>query len=434
MFWFAFLQCFIFFGVMKILIKDWKIGIREFIALIIFCLVQGHLYEFIGAFIAFIMLHWLFLVLLIEKAYNTKKSVILAALSMIIVLLFDLLALFLGERIFFLDYGNIEILFLYHLPLTSVLSVGFTLILVILTNKLRSRINQNDQLQTMIMSVFLLILGVFYGSIIFGIQLGSTFETSELNLLFFIRYVFIAAISCYFCVYFFGKVLQEKYTNQKQKAEQEILHQYTTEIEQQHREMRMFKHDYQNIVSSLEGFIVERDYEGLHQYFFYKIKPTSKMILANHFQLEQLSRIKPTEIKSILAVKLMVAQGHGIDVNFEAVEEIASISIDSLVLVRTLGILLDNAIEALLALKKGGLSVAVFKNMDTTTFVIQNACCPSTPPVHQLMKEGVSTKGEGRGVGLSNVKEFTQKYPNLSLQTIISPSKDQFIQKIIIGG
>jgi len=429
MFWFIFLQWFILAGVMKILIQEWRLMVKEAALLIILGIAQSYLFGLIGIFAAFTQV-MLFLIFLKSKKYNIKKSLILAALTMIIVVLFDHVASFLGERIFLLDYSSGQAMMFYHLPTAGALSLGFTLILVKSTKTIRRKVNQNEQLQTILMSIFLLILGSFYGSIILGIYLGNTIDIIELNLLFFVVYTSIAIIS----FYFYAKSLHQRHASQKQKAEQEILQRYTNEIEQQYSEMRKFKHDYENIMSSLESFIDEGDYEGLRHYFLNKIKTNSQKMLSEHFQLEQLSRIKITEIKSILAVKLMVAQGQDIDVTFEAVEKIDNIVVDSFVLVRTLGILLDNAIEALTELKEGVLSVAVFKSTDTTTFVIQNTCCPNIPPVHQLMQEGFSTKGEGRGVGLSNVKEFTQKHPNLSLQTSISSSKDQFTQKIIVGG
>jgi two-component system sensor histidine kinase AgrC len=232
--------------------------------------------------------------------------------------------------------------------------------------------------------------------------------------------------------YFYIKSLKEKYEIQRNKDEQENLQRYTKEIEFQYTEMRKFKHDYQNILSSLESFVVEEDFEGLKQYYLEKIKVTSEMMNKHLFQLEGLSKIEVREIKSILAVKLMKAQEQGIDVVFEAVDRISAIPLDSVVLVRTLGILLDNAIEELMELTDGKMLVGVLKNERSITFIVQNNCRDDIPRIHQLKQLGFSTKGEGRGTGLTNLSEFVRAYSNMSIETTIDGN--QFIQKITIGG
>ena len=129
--------------------------------------------------------------------------------------------------------------------------------------------------------------------------------------------------------------------------------------------------------------------------------------------------------------KLMVAQNLDIDTTFEADGEIAHIPVDSVALVRMLGIILDNAIEELETLGQGKLLVACFKTEESVTFVVQNTCRPNIPQLHQLEQAGFSTKGEGRGLGLSNLAEITNSYPEIALWTSIKDGN--FIQKLTVG-
>jgi len=65
-------------------------------------------------------------------------------------------------------------------------------------------------------------------------------------------------------------------------------------------------------------------------------------------------------------------------------------------------------------------------------FVVQNTCRLDIPKVHQLKQLGFSTKGSGRGIGLTNLSELANEQDNVSLETVVLG--DQFIQKVVIGG
>jgi two-component system sensor histidine kinase AgrC len=153
---------------------------------------------------------------------------------------------------------------------------------------------------------------------------------------------------------------------------------------------------------------------------------------SNDFVLEALHKLKVYEVKGILTAKLMVAQGLGTNFNvaFEANEDIDNIPMDSVALVRALGIILDNAIEALEGLGYGNLWVGCFKWEDGVYFIVQNTCSPDLPEFSRLWDVGFSTKGDGRGLGLLNLLEIVDALPNIALETRVV--EDSFIQKLTI--
>jgi len=104
--------------------------------------------------------------------------------------------------------------------------------------------------------------------------------------------------------------------------------------------------------------------------------------------------------------------------------------IDIIVLVRILGIFLDNSIEELKYLEKGNLSIAIFLIEKDTYIIIENTTKNDMQSLHELKKEGFSTKGKDRGLGLSNADQLIQKYPYLLWETSIE--KNKFIQTLII--
>jgi len=99
-------------------------------------------------------------------------------------------------------------------------------------------------------------------------------------------------------------------------------------------------------------------------------------------------------------------------------------------MVRILGIILDNAIEELQTLGEGALYIVCIKSEDIIRFTIQNSCRLDMPPLKQLQESGFSTKGERRGLGLSNLYEIINNLSNVSLMTNIEDG--QFSQTLIV--
>ena len=234
----------------------------------------------------------------------------------------------------------------------------------------------------------------------------------------------LIVLSSFICV----KMLEEKH--QTHRDEFEFFQYYMDEIEKQYADMRKFKHDYQNILLSLSEYINDEDLSGLKDYFHNKVEVASNKMMTHDFMLENLSKIKVKEVKSILVSKLAMGLEKGVIINFEAKEDVNIIPMDTVVLVRMLGIILDNALEELTELREGKLLVGVWNEANGVTFVIQNTCRRDIPKLHKLEEPGFSTKGERRGIGLNNLMELVEKEPNVLLHTSIA--NDQFVQKISI--
>jgi two-component system sensor histidine kinase AgrC len=230
----------------------------------------------------------------------------------------------------------------------------------------------------------------------------------------------------------FYKSMEAEKDAQRKDAEQKALIYYTLEIEQQYNSVRKIQHDYKNILTSLYAYIEDNDLDGLKKYYSDRIESKFNIAAKNMFALEGLSKIKVAEVKSILAAKLMTAHSVGIETNFESKDDITNVYVDTVDLVRMLGIMFDNAIEELLFLHDGRLDVACYPEGDDVTFVISNTCRADIAELSVLKKRGFSTKGKDRGIGLSILSELAGKSDNVALQTIIVDNT--FIQKLRIGG
>ena len=209
---------------------------------------------------------------------------------------------------------------------------------------------------------------------------------------------------------------------------------YIDEISKQNEEINQFRHDYLNILSSLESYLEEGDLQALTVYYQQTIQPTRTLFLENASKLSALQKIDHPAIRGIFMTKLLLAQEKGISVHLEMTGKIIFPKhVFDLNLIRILGILLDNAIEEVDALGKGELAVAFFQEKDALVILIQNTVRNPVEPLYQLKKQGFSTKGKGRGYGLSTVDELMSQTSTLLLETTIS--QHLFVQKLtLLGG
>ncbi|WP_375180404.1 GHKL domain-containing protein [Enterococcus rotai] len=168
----------------------------------------------------------------------------------------------------------------------------------------------------------------------------------------------------------------------------------------------------------------------MEEYFYSKIKTASTTIEKNDFKLSQLGNLKVNELKSVLANKLSISQELEIDTEVEISERIENINADSIVLVRALGIILDNAIEAAEQIDNGMIRVAFFRKLNKLVIVVVNSCSEEIPKLFELKKEGFSTKGENRGMGLSNLEQMVASTGNMMLDTKID--KGVFMQMLTV--
>ncbi|SFU89223.1 two-component system, AgrA family, sensor histidine kinase AgrC [Clostridium sp. DSM 8431] len=213
--------------------------------------------------------------------------------------------------------------------------------------------------------------------------------------------------------------------------ENKQLKEYSDMLETMSTDLRKFKHDYINILYTLGDYINDGNIEDLRSYYNNDLLPESKEILKNDKHITLLKNIKITPLKALISSKLLTAQSKGIKINAEVLEEITYLSIKTIDICRIIGIFLDNAIEAALLCENKFINFAMIKTDGNIIIVILNSCLKNIPPVYELYKKNFSTKGSGRGIGLTSVKELIDStYTNVLLNT--SASNGVFKQELVI--
>lgn len=265
--------------------------------------------------------------------------------------------------------------------------------------------------------------------------LASPAETQfdTLIKMFVITLVFVVTLGG-ISIYIFSNNQKLAFATREKVIEQRAMQLYIDEISKQNEEINQFRHDYLNILSSLESYLEEGDLQALTVYYQQTIQPTRTLFLENSSKLSALQKIDHPAIRGIFMTKLLLAQEKGISVHLEMTGKIIFPKhVFDLNLIRILGILLDNAIEEVDALGKGELAVAFFQEKDALVILIQNTVRNPVEPLYQLKKQGFSTKGKGRGYGLSTVDELMSQTSTLLLETTIS--QHLFVQKLtLLGG
>ena len=195
------------------------------------------------------------------------------------------------------------------------------------------------------------------------------------------------------------------------------LQEYMSQIEDLYQNLRVFKHDYANIMVSMAGYIEGNDMEGLKKYYDKQIYPISNQLIKANDAITILHNLDIVELKSLIFVKINHALELNIEVSLEITEKIEAINMKSVDLVRIIGILLDNAIEACQECERPGIGFSIIKMDSDVTFVIRNTYIRHDIDYSKLGSIGISSKGDRRGAGLYNIKTITNDYDNVIMDT-----------------
>ena len=243
--------------------------------------------------------------------------------------------------------------------------------------------------------------------------------------------VFLYTIVTLAVVTYAIRVVHMQESAKRKVQEHKDILEYTSHIENMYEELRGFRHDYVNILASLSGYIEKNDMKGLEKYFNETIMPTNEKMNSNKYRLQKLSKIENPAIKGLVSNKLIYAMSTGIDVFIDIMDEIKDVDVRDIDLCRILGIYLDNAVEAAGETEEKELKFNIIQDNGSTVIVIMNSFINKGISISNMEKQGFSTKGEGRGLGLSNVVQVLGQYENVNKVTEIRDN--YFIQTLIIS-
>ena len=205
--------------------------------------------------------------------------------------------------------------------------------------------------------------------------------------------------------------------DQEQALRYRDMERYSRHIEELYKEVRSFRHDYTNLLTSLRLGIEEEDMEQIKEVYDSVLKDSSEKLQDNKYDLGRLVNIRDSALKSLLAGKFLKARDKNIVFNVEVPEEIQVEGMRLLDFLTIVSILCDNAIEASAEASQPHVSIAFLKNGAQETFIIENSIKEEDIDISEIFSFGASSKGEERGVGLYTVMKIVESHPNTSLNT-----------------
>lgn len=218
-------------------------------------------------------------------------------------------------------------------------------------------------------------------------------------------------------------------TNKLEKTEEELENEklYNKTLTILHDNIRGFKHDFNNIVQAIGGYVSLKDIEGLQKYYERLLEECK---LTNNLNLLNPETINNPSIYSLLTNKYFVSTEKGITMNFSIFSDLSGISTNMYEISRILGILLDNAIEAAEETEEKLVDIEIKSDDKKHIFIIKNSCKDPNISTTKIFEKGYSTKNRDSGFGLWNVHKILSKNTNLDLYTTIDGN--MFSQKFTI--
>jgi len=384
----------------------------------------------INKYIFLILLIIIAMILSYRSEKNLLKSITIPAFALIITLISENIVIIFYNS--FINSARIEHSGNKYLFILFIVLLINILISKLFSSLIQKKINFNtikfkSKTSILLILSLLLTLITFYSNIIIRGQNGNPVPNLNVDLInaviFIIYFVLLLII--------FRTILNEEKKDLDIKNKEEELKniiEYTKNLEMLYTQIRIFKHDYTNILSAMGGYIQEKKYEGLENFFYERIVPLSKDMDKKNIKIGTLKNLKIPELKGVLSSKMIMSQEKGIDINIEIVNAVEYINFDIIDLCRSVGILLDNAIEEALNCENPKVQLAIIDDEFITTIIIVNNHKQGNINLQKIFSKGFSTKGENRGLGLYNLKLILDNYKNITLSTTFNDDNNEFKQ------
>ena len=276
----------------------------------------------------------------------------------------------------------------------------------------------------------ILLINLIVGIIALAIQsyLATTYADS-LSLTVSISSVLVLLI--YFLISMYSLSRTSKLEITTENLEEERLYNKTLTI--LYDNIRVFKHDFNNIVQSIGGYISTNNMDGLKDYYSGLMEDCKKV---NNLAVLNPELINNPAVYSLLTSKYHKAEELNIKMNFEVFLDLETLNIKTYDLTRMLGILLDNAIEASSKCTEKTINITIRKDnkANRQLFVIENTYTNKDINIDRIFEKGYTSKKEednkNHGLGLWEVRKILSKNNNLNLFT--TKNKEFFKQQLEI--
>jgi len=223
-------------------------------------------------------------------------------------------------------------------------------------------------------------------------------------------------------IYFAVSIYSLLRTNNLERTKQdlEIEKEYNKTITGLYDSIRGFRHDFNNIVQAIGGYVSTENIDGLKSYY--------KDLLVDCQRVNNLTVLSPEIINnpaiySLLTSKYHTADELGITINLEMFLDLETTNMKIYELTRVLGILLDNAIEASNKCENKIINIVFRKDskVNRQLLSIENTYLDKDIDTDKIFEKGYTSKeykdDKSHGLGLWEVRQVLKRNNNLNLYT-----------------
>ena len=263
---------------------------------------------------------------------------------------------------------------------------------------------------------------ILFGNLILGLiaiasQLVITFY--YLNILpIMLSFISFISLLSYFGISIYSITRITKLALKTQELESAEA--YNKSLSILHDNVRGFKHDFDNIVATIGGYIKTDDMEGLKKYYLELEEDCQRV---NNIATLNPNLINNPGVFNLLSSKYHEADSKNIKINLEIFLDLNTLNMKIYEFSRILGILLDNAIEEAEKCNDKIINIK-FRNEENKNrqiVVIENTYLNKDVDIDSIFNKGVSGKENHSGLGLWEIRQILKKNNNVNLYT----SKDE---------
>lgn len=229
-----------------------------------------------------------------------------------------------------------------------------------------------------------------------------------------------------------------KYTTYQQLAtyqsdELQSLAEYTSHIESMYDDLRRFRHDYKNLLLSLDDAIKTQNIGEVTSIYQRVIEPSQSKAAPDQPVLGRLANIQSVEMKSLVYSKVMAAIKQGVKVEIEVEEPIQpNKKIATSDFLRMIAILFDNATAAAQKAKQPRINFSYFADdQNNHVLIIGNSTKEEKVSLDQFNQSShFAIRPNRHGLGLRNLRIILAHYPFITNNR--HSNKYWFEQELII--
>jgi len=396
---------------------NWKSVLK----ILVLAFFLGVLSVFVADFILLIMVLINFASQFIQKKnLNYDKSGILL-LVVIIQVLIGNIAMFLGRmsvrglynvsNLMGVQYYTHELLIVYVI---FVIAINYVVLFFYrrYSHKIAS-VSQKIKELNLSKSLFELVL-IFYVAIesIMLISLNENI-TATIQLTLITSFIVMLLMMLWQMVFFIRSYMKKQEASYQAKQNTQ-LNEYLKSVEQQYLELRRFKHDYKNVMLALQDSISNGSSSEQLPYFKELIAQRAIDTSLDSGKIAKIQHVGNETLRGLIVQKFFDAQTKGIELSLELDQSEFIIKHNLVDVVRIVGNLLDNAIDAAKSTPDKQVTCAFNSLHETKEISVRNSTNKKLD-VNKMFELGASTKGSQRGFGLSNVQQLVDKQKNFFL-------------------